>query len=186
MTSPAPTKKDKLGAPAEHETNVAALCERAVELGALAAKPVPPSDVVTGEWVRLKCQFGCDGYGQSLKCPPHSPPPATTRKALDDYDTAILLHLPKDWRQMQKIVATLESEAFFMGYHKAFALGAGPCSLCDTCDLTYPCKHHKEARPSMEACGIDVYRTARNAGLPIEVARDRDCATNYYGLLLVR
>jgi len=162
------------------------LARQALELGVKGAKLIFTNQVFTGEWVRLKCQFGCDGYGQSLKCPPHSPPPATTRKALDDYDTAILLHLPKDWRQMQKIVATLEQEAFFMGYHKAFALGAGPCSLCDTCDLTYPCKHHKEARPSMEACGIDVYRTARNAGLPIEVARDRDCATNYYGLLLVR
>jgi hypothetical protein len=37
----------------------------------------------------------------------------------------------------------------------------------------------------MEACGIDVYRTARNNGYPIEVVTDCACAQNYYGLVLL-
>ena len=37
----------------------------------------------------------------------------------------------------------------------------------------------------MEACGIDVFRTARAAGFPIEVVKDYKCRQNYYGLLLL-
>jgi hypothetical protein len=35
----------------------------------------------------------------------------------------------------------------------------------------------------MEACGIDVYATARGNGYPIHVVRDEDAEQNYYGLL---
>jgi hypothetical protein len=37
----------------------------------------------------------------------------------------------------------------------------------------------------MEACGIDVYLTARTAGYPIEVVQDPGCPENYYALLLL-
>jgi hypothetical protein len=37
----------------------------------------------------------------------------------------------------------------------------------------------------MEAAGIDVFATARAAGLPIEVVRDEKCPQNYYALVLV-
>lgn len=41
------------------------------------------------------------------------------------------------------------------------------------------------ARPSMEACGIDVFKTARDNGFPIEVVRTRDEEENIFGLVLV-
>jgi len=37
----------------------------------------------------------------------------------------------------------------------------------------------------MEASGIDVFATARNAGYPIEVVRDRDCDQNHYGIVMI-
>ncbi len=37
----------------------------------------------------------------------------------------------------------------------------------------------------MEACGIDVYLTARNNVYPIEIDRNRRCPQNYYGLVLL-
>jgi hypothetical protein len=37
----------------------------------------------------------------------------------------------------------------------------------------------------MEACGIDVFATARANGFPIEVLTDRSCPENCYGLLLI-
>ncbi|MDK2931788.1 MAG: hypothetical protein PWR07_1919 [Bacillota bacterium] len=169
----------------EQSAKVEMLCRLALERGAKAARPISPSQVVTGEWVRLKCQYGCDGYNQCLTCPPHSPTPSTTRKVLDEYETIILVHLPGNWRRLREIVASLEREAFLMGFHKAFAMGSGPCHLCDPCPQRYPCAHPEDARPSMEACGIDVYTTARNAGFAIEVAASRESATNYFGLLLV-
>ncbi len=41
------------------------------------------------------------------------------------------------------------------------------------------------ARPAMEAAGIDVFATARAAGLPIEVVRTQDGQQDYYSLVLV-
>jgi len=47
------------------------------------------------------------------------------------------------------------------------------------------CRHPEKARPSMEACGIDVYATARGNGFPIEVVKDETDDQNYYGVVLI-
>ncbi len=54
----------------------------ALEFGALDAKIINASDIAVGNWVRLKCQYGCNGYGKKLTCPPYSPRPEETRKML--------------------------------------------------------------------------------------------------------
>jgi len=157
--------------------------DRAVELGAVEAKVIDPATIVTAAWVRWKCQYGCGCYGSSLCCPPHSPTPEQTRAMLDGYTRAILVH-GKPGERIKPIVAALEREAFLAGFYKVFALGEGPCFLCEECTLDR-CVHPREARPAMEACGIDVYATARGNGFPIEVVTDRKCQQNYYGVLLV-
>lgn len=158
---------------------------RACKLGAIEAKVVSPQQVYTAEWVRRKCQYGCDGYGEHLTCPPFSPTPQETRRLLDEYTTALLIHCPKRGLDVLQIIFTLEREAFLAGYYKAFGMTAGPCSLCERCNVQKTCCHTEQARPSMEACGIDVYQTARTAGYPIEVLQDHTCPENYYGLLLL-
>jgi predicted metal-binding protein len=75
------------------------------------------------------------------------------------------------WREgveTSKIISALEREAFKRGYHFALGLTSGPCRLCESCDPKSPCKHPWEARPSMEAVGIDVSKTAENAGFQIQ------------------
>jgi predicted metal-binding protein len=79
----------------------------------------------------------------------------------------------------------LEIEIFLDGYYKAWSLVSGPCRLCEECDLSTPCRHGLEARPSMEACGIDVFKTARDNGFPIEVLRTREEERDIFGLILV-
>jgi predicted metal-binding protein len=147
---------------------------------------IAADSVVTAAWVRLKCQFGCGGYGQRLTCPPHSPTPEQTQAALDEYRVALLVHSPGDgdWQSVKQVVADLEREVFLAGFYKAFALGCGPCDLCDSCNLE-SCEYPDQARPSMEAAGIDVFATARGNGFPIEVVKDRSCPQNYYGLVLI-
>ena len=39
-------------------------CKRALEMGIDGAKIIDPRSVVTAEWVRLKCQYGCPGFGE--------------------------------------------------------------------------------------------------------------------------
>ncbi len=159
-------------------------CKLARKLGAKDAKVLSTKDVFTSPWVRRKCQYGCGGYGGRLTCPPYSPSPEETRKILDSYGVAILIHCDDGCDDVTELAAKLEREIFLSGYYKAFALGAGPCNLCSKCNLK-ECKHPEEARPSMEASGIDVFKTARQAGFPIEVLSSTECRPNYYGLVLV-
>ncbi len=146
---------------------------------------ISPSDVETAAWVRLKCQFGCDGYGQCLVCPPFTPTPEQTRQVLDAYRRGILIHFGTE-ADVKATVADVEREIFLRGAWKAFGLGAGPCYFCEKCPVEEgQCRHAERARPAMEACGIDVFSTVKKAGFPIEVVRTQRQCPNYYGLLLV-
>ena len=148
-------------------------------------KMISPADVETAAWVRLKCRFGCDGYGQCLVCPPFTPTPEQMRGVLDCYRRAVLIHFGRE-ADTKAIVAELERDFFLRGAYKAFGLGAGPCYFCKRCNLEHEqCRHAERARPAMEACGIDVYSTARKAGFPIEVVRTTGQCPNFYGLILV-
>ena len=164
-------------------------CKEVLEVGMDGAKVIHPHSVVTAEWVRMKCQFGCPGFGLSHCCPPHTPTPGVTRKVIDTYEKAILLHrrLAKGERtkHFNETIVRLEIKIFLDGYYKAWSMGSGPCRLCKECDLSTSCKHGYEARPSMEACGIDVFKTARDNGFPIEVVRTHEDERNIFGLSLV-
>jgi predicted metal-binding protein len=153
--------------------------------GAADARLISTDTVVTAQWVRLKCQFGCSGFGEFLTCPPYSPTPEETAQVLREYKTALLVHATERGR-ITPLLIRLERRAFLDGYYKALALGAGPCALCKSCHPEESgCRHPEKARPSMEACGIDVYQTARNNGFPIDTVPNPKSPQNYYGLLLL-
>lgn len=169
--------------PARSSQDYRRFVKRALDLGARAAKIVSPAEVATSEWVRWKCRYGCGGFDSSLVCPPHTPPPAETRAMLDGYKAAILFETPSG--DTKEIAVGLEREIFLSGYYKAFGMGAGPCELCKTCTFEEGCRHPEEARPSMEACGIDVFATARRYGFTIDVVRRRRDPQHYFGLVLI-
>jgi predicted metal-binding protein len=169
-------------------------CQKALERGMSGAKVIDPRSIATAEWVRMKCQFGCPEFGKRLTCPPHSPTPDRTRKIIDSYEKAILLHFQyqraRDKERakgvsLNETVVRLEGEMFLDGYYKAWGMGGGFCRLCEECDTTGLCKHGDKARPSMEACGINVYKTARDNGFRIEPVRTYEDERNYYGVILV-
>ena len=167
--------------------------KKARTLGFSRARIIDPVSVAVAEWVRWKCQFGCDGYGACLTCPPYSPSPETTRKVLADYSRALLLQtLDADLNRdpgfpagQRKLVAALEREMFLDGHYKAFGMAAGPCGVCRSCDPAKGCRKPSLARPSMEACGIDVYRTARNNGLRLEVVGSGESLCAFVCLILI-
>jgi predicted metal-binding protein len=164
-------------------------CKKAMEKEIDGAKAIDPRSIVTADWVRMKCQYGCPGYGGRLCCPPHTPTPEVTRKVIDSYEKALLLHQRLDkgrkTKNFNETIVRLEVEIFLDGYYKAWSMGSGPCRLCEECNLTDPCRHGYEARPSMEACGIDVFKTARSNGFPIDVVRSVEETRNVYGVILV-
>lgn len=84
------------------------------------------------------------------------------------------------------IVNKVEAKANMLGYRFATGFKAGPCKLCPECTVKNSdriCKHPYQSRPSMEAVGIDVYETAKNAGLPFDIPTKDKAVWN--GLVLV-
>ena len=155
---------------------------RAAALGAGKAKIISASSVVTADWVRLKCQYGCGMFGAKLTCPPRSPGPGETKRTLAGYKYGIMIRADT-CRDIRRIVPVLEREIFLGGFRKAFAMGAGPCGLCRECAVT--CRHPEQVRPAMEACGIDVFATAKNNGFRLEVLRTKASRADCYGLVLI-
>jgi predicted metal-binding protein len=158
--------------------------------GVTDAAVIDTSKIFTEAWVRMKCQFGCSMFGKGLCCPPRTPTPEEMRKILDSYKYGILLHrhIQKGYKYVNDfndIIVDLERTIFLDGYHKTWAVGCGPCTRCKECNITGTCLHPEKARPSMESCGIDVYKTARESGLPIKVVKDHSQDRDIYGLVLV-
>jgi len=89
-------------------------------------------------------------------------------------------------RSFEVILNKLERDALMKGHRFALALSGGTCSLCDECagiSPGEPCRHPFEARPSMEAVGIDVILTAHNAGVGVDFPVKDDPV--WTGILLV-
>jgi len=88
--------------------------------------------------------------------------------------------------KLHRMVHKVEAQAFALGYRFAAGFIAGSCKLCNECvtiNSHEPCRHPFRARPSMEAVGIDVFKTAENAGLPFEIPPKDKTVRN--GLVLV-
>jgi len=88
--------------------------------------------------------------------------------------------------KLHRIVHKIESQAFALGYRFAAGFIAGSCKLCKKCvaaSAHESCRNPFRARPSMEAVGIDAYKTAENAGLSFDIpAKDK---ITWNGLVLV-
>ncbi|HTY89663.1 MAG TPA: DUF2284 domain-containing protein, partial [Methanocella sp.] len=170
------------------------LRDMALKSGASDLQFIMPSQIVTAHWVRLKCQFGCKNYGTRYTCPPYSPSPEDTRDVLDEYSKAYLIkyegflgfdeyppvRLNDAMTDLSlhvcKAIYEMERHAFLSGYYKAFSYGAHRCRRCDVCEVVQGgkgCRFPVEARPSLESAGIDVFQTAKNAGMYTEVVPDK-------------
>jgi len=173
------------------------LSRKAVEFGATETKIIPASSVVFDERAILKCLVPpCECYGTNLQCPPYlAVKPSVMRRCLKRYSHGILVRLAvpvedfadpdamKSGRtvpstvKLHEIVSRVEGLAFYKGYYFAVGLKGGPCMLCGTKTadrVICPglqnggiCKVPLRARPAMEAVGIDVFATIRNAGWKI-------------------
>jgi predicted metal-binding protein len=127
-------------------------------------------------------------------CPPDSPTAQQTKALLTCYQRAILLHIEipasPDWRKhfqtLISMLVDLEGDMFKDGYYKALVLIAGSCRFCKECTKgqNAPCNFPIRARPSLEACGVDVYQTARNNGFFVKPLKEKTETQNRYCLML--
>ncbi|HJJ90326.1 MAG TPA: DUF2284 domain-containing protein [Methanocorpusculum sp.] len=153
------------------------------------ATPIMTDKIRTGKWVRMKCLFGCNGFGRRFSCPPYTPTSRETQEVLNEYSHALLVRFDGDvgettqerWvsrdmtRYVQTVMSELEEIAFQDGFYKALGYTGHQCGWCVKCAAKEKvaritdCKNRKRMRPSMEAAGIDVYATCRAAGWELKV-----------------
>jgi predicted metal-binding protein len=140
-------------------SDIGKLLNLALESGMIDPKIIGINKIVLAEWVRWKCRYGCPDYGLWLKCPPHSPTPTETRALLSEYRRALLFRIKPE---------------------------SGECDLCETCCVESGiCRNPTIARPSMEACGIDVFATAKKAGYKLTILNSKDVPFTWIGMVLI-
>jgi 5-hydroxybenzimidazole methyltransferase len=165
-------------------TQAEILAARAQALGFPVTRIIETAEVVVEPWVRLKCRFGCSLYGQSLSCPPFSLDEDKMRAILSRYRLALLVQGAPPSTSFHEQLLALERSFFLAGYSEALAFGAGPCPVCPSCPADGSCRCPEKARPSLEACGVDVYATARRAGLALHPVPHHQGYVKYVGLVL--
>ncbi len=158
--------------------------QEALNLGCLDAKIIMVESIITGHWVRLKCQYGCKSFANTLTCPPYSLCIEDMWDLLGEYRQGLLVKGESD-EFVRNAVADLENKFVSNGFHKAFGLGSGACQLCTPCELENGCKYPDKARPSMTSCGIDVFKTVQSNGWKSSPLAPKDSRTEHFGLVLI-
>ena len=162
------------------------LATDAVAMGAVSAVVFDIGDIVFDRRTLLKCMFGCADWGRGPTCPsrPGNVSLDEYEKMLKAYSWGIIVHA-HDKRVSQSVSLQLESSAFADGYYFAFSMS--DCGLCETCAGFdgQPCRHPEMARPAFHSVGIDVFRTVRAFGLPIETLREEGQQQNWYAAVFV-
>jgi predicted metal-binding protein len=159
-------------------------------------KWINPADILVSQWVRMKCMYGCNEYGQTATCPPNVPAIEECERFFREYSLAVIIHFEKEmekpedrfaWtRKINLKLLGLEKEIFCSGFEKAFLLFMDSCNICKECrERKEDCVEPKMSRPTPEALGMDVYSTVRNAGYPIQVLSDYAQKMNRYAFLLI-
>lgn len=158
----------------------------ALEMGADHAVPFRIDDIVFDPRTILKCAFGCADWGKGHTCPsrPNSLRPWEYEQVLRRYSWGIIVH-SHDKKISQEVSFAIEREAFIDGYYFAFSLS--DCAVCAECAgfRGQNCINPKKARPAFHSVGIDVFKTARKFGLPIETLRDQNQPQNWYSAVFI-
>lgn len=159
-------------------------------------KWLDPKDIKVSQWVRMKCMYGCSGYGSNASCPPNVPSIPECRHFFSEYSTAVMFHFAKKaeqpeerhaWtREVNEGLLELERTVFLSGYERVFLLFMDSCNLCEECPgEREDCDKPLQARPTPEAMGVDLFSTVRHYGDPIEVLSDYTKAMNRYAFLMI-
>ncbi|MCB2228368.1 MAG: DUF2284 domain-containing protein [Desulfarculaceae bacterium] len=155
------------------------------ELGATVAKPLSPDQIYFDPRARLKCRWGCyDYFTRGIKCGDRGVSQEEFQDMVGRYAHILLLGGP-DAHRLSKAVLGVEAAAFRDGHYMAF--GVRTCNWCKVCAVSEgkECVAPEKVRPCDQAMGIDVFRTAREAGLPIQVLLSEDQEPNRYGFVLI-
>lgn len=146
---------------------------------------ISPDDIYFDIRAILKCRWGCeDFFNQTIKCNTRNTSYTERTEMIKVYQSILFLH-SHDARELSKAVLEIERMAFLDGYY--FSFGIRYCKLCKICaiDQGKSCPTPEKVRPCDQSFGIDVYKTARNLGLPCDVLQNKEDIQNRYGFILI-
>jgi predicted metal-binding protein len=157
----------------------------AKDLKMLNARIISPAEIYFDIRAILKCRWGCeDFFNQTIKCNTRNTSYEERAEMIKAYNNILFVH-SHDATAVSRAVVEIERTAFLDGYYFAFAVRY--CRLCKTCavDKGKSCPTPEKVRPCDQSFGIDVYKTARNQGLPCDVLQDKWDVQNRYGFVLL-
>ena len=159
---------------------------KALEMGADHAVFFRTGDIEFDPRSLLKCMFGCSSWGKDHTCPsrPGSLKPWEYEQIFRRYSWGIIIH-SHNKKTSQEISFAIESQAFTDGFYMAFSLS--DCSICPECGgrKGLPCADPRKARPAFHSVGIDVFKTVRKFGLPIETLKSGSDEQNWYSAVFI-
>jgi predicted metal-binding protein len=157
----------------------------AKSLKAVNAQMISHQDIFFDIRAMLKCRWGCEDFFQhSVKCGTRDTTYQERVEMIKSYSNILLVH-SNNARDLSAAVLEIERTAFLDGFYFAFAIRT--CNLCKVCAAQQgkPCPTPEKVRPCDQSFGIDVYKTARNLGLPCDVLQTEHDVQNRYGFVLI-
>ena len=158
--------------------------------------PIAQADILYDTVFRDICASNaCGHYGRCHMCPPDVGPIDELIARAKEYSCGVL------YQNIYEIEDSFDIEGMLDAgkAHHAFSsrirdllqdmdvlhLTAGGCGQCERCAKQdgLPCRFPEKALPSLESYGVNVHRTAENAGLKYINGAN---TVTYFGLVLVR
>lgn len=157
------------------------LIRAAEALGAYRAAVVPGSEIVSSPEFRQACRANsCGQYGRCWMCPPDIGEIEALMEQLKQYSYGLLYQTVFQLEDSFDVEGMMDSgnrhcqlsrkigrQLGPMLPGRSLHLIAGGCRYCGQCAKAAgePCRFPEQALSSLEAYGVDVYHTAKNAGL---------------------
>ena len=158
--------------PVEEFKNIVALYKTAILVKVKASSASAPVEFTSAENITKVWSM----TDSALKNKGHEPPAVTS----------YISELKTSQNLLNDIISAMEAASLREGNRFTAGFTAGSCLICEECvgpGSSETCCHPFQARPSMEAMGIDVVGTAERAG--IDLAFSSDQSTYWFGLVLI-
>ena len=172
------------------------LVREALKLGASDARIITVESIRVEERLAVMCRTPqCDGYGQSVNCPPYVLKPLGFKELLKRYQYALVFKIDVATQMLlgedrdivasriHKITSSVEQFAIARGYLNSKGLAAGSCKRifcskdagCSVLDENGVCRFPDIARPSMSGLGINFFELSQLLGWQINnITKDTD------------
>lgn len=173
------------------------LIQTALDCGADNAVSINTESIVLNPEFRRMCEANqCGMFGRCYMCPPDIGPIEDLMPKIRKYEKGLfyqIINPLEDSFDLEgmveaKIRLTTVSQRLLDAFRSVpgdgtLHLSGGACGLCKSCgkETGEPCRHPDRALASLESYGVDVYNTARNAGLKYTNGTN---TVTYFGMVL--